>query len=50
MLAHNAAVLGVPYDSWRLFTERDPLHIEWLEDVVRQVRTTHQKAEAKHQP
>ena len=40
ILAHNAAVLGLQVDSWRLFAGEDEDYPLWLDEVLRQVGTT----------
>lgn len=39
-LAHDLALLRIPFDSWRLFDGGDPNYELWLHMVIGRVNTT----------
>lgn len=43
MLAHNCAVLGIPVDTYRLFTADEPYYEMWLTMVVDKVNETNRR-------
>jgi hypothetical protein len=43
-LAHNCAILGIPVDTWRLFTVENPHYEMWLHMVVEQVHESRKEA------
>ena len=47
ILAHNAAVLRIGTDSWRLFADESENYRIWLDEVVKMVSATHRAAEER---
>ena len=40
MLAHNAAVMGIPIDPKALYESDDPSYIVWLQTLAERVKQT----------
>lgn len=46
-VAHDCAQLGIPVDTWRIYSGDDPLYLVWLSVVVDRVNSTNRANQSK---